>query len=217
MSGSLSSSSVAAIWRRRPCIAELLDERLHLGERLRVRTELRRVGLDGRVRHLGHQLVVSRLGCGQLVEHVQTCRSSSVRANHDDSVRGEARHSRRTPAAGTPPRPRLQRRRQPRVLLVDGARDDLLVFGERRVVADQRSHAAARWRRRAARGAAPPAPAISRSRAKSRIVTRMRARRRPAGAASSSGSAVAPSIQTSPPSKCSCFQIGAICLTRSIA
>ncbi len=36
-------------------------------------------------------------------------------------------------------------------------------------------------------------------------------------AASSAGSAVAPSIQTSPPSKCSCFQIGAICLTRSIA
>ena len=36
-------------------------------------------------------------------------------------------------------------------------------------------------------------------------------------AASSSGSAVAPSIQTSPPSKCSCFQTGAICLTRSIA
>ena len=38
-----------------------------------------------------------------------------------------------------------------------------------------------------------------------------------ARACSSSGSAVAPSIQTSPPSKYSCFQIGAICLTRSIA
>ena len=36
-------------------------------------------------------------------------------------------------------------------------------------------------------------------------------------AASSVGSAVAPSIQTSPPSKCSCFQIGVICLMRSIA
>ena len=45
----------------------------------------------------------------------------------------------------------------------------------------------------------------------------MRARRPSAGAASSSGSAVAPSIQTSPPSKCSCFQIGAICLIRSMA
>src|SRR5581483_7503510 len=36
-------------------------------------------------------------------------------------------------------------------------------------------------------------------------------------ARSSSGSAVAPSIHTSPPSKNSCFQIGAICFTRSIA
>ncbi len=32
-----------------------------------------------------------------------------------------------------------------------------------------------------------------------------------------SGSAVAPSIHTSPPSKYSCFQIGTICLIRSIA
>src|SRR5438093_5699517 len=38
-----------------------------------------------------------------------------------------------------------------------------------------------------------------------------------ARATPSSGSAVAPSIQTSPPSKNSCFQIGAICFTRSIA
>ena len=36
-------------------------------------------------------------------------------------------------------------------------------------------------------------------------------------APASSGSAVAPSIQMSPPSKNSRFQIGAICLTRSIA
>ena len=36
-------------------------------------------------------------------------------------------------------------------------------------------------------------------------------------APSSDGSAAAPSIQTSPPSKCSCFQIGAICFSRSIA
>ena len=35
-------------------------------------------------------------------------------------------------------------------------------------------------------------------------------------AASSAGFAVAPSIQTSPPSKNSCFQIGTICFTRSI-
>ena len=38
-----------------------------------------------------------------------------------------------------------------------------------------------------------------------------------ARAVSSSGSAVAPSIHDSPPSKCSCFQIGTICFTRSIA
>ena len=36
-------------------------------------------------------------------------------------------------------------------------------------------------------------------------------------ASSSIGSAVAPSIQVAPPSKCSCFQMGAICLIRSIA
>src|SRR5262245_15651013 len=36
-------------------------------------------------------------------------------------------------------------------------------------------------------------------------------------APTSSGSAVAPSIQTSPPAKNSRFQIGAICFTRSIA
>src|SRR4029079_4992529 len=35
-------------------------------------------------------------------------------------------------------------------------------------------------------------------------------------AASSAGLAVAPSIQTSPPSKNSCFQIGTICFTRSM-
>ena len=34
---------------------------------------------------------------------------------------------------------------------------------------------------------------------------------------SSSGAAAAPSSQTSPPSKYSCFQIGTICLTRSMA
>ena len=38
-----------------------------------------------------------------------------------------------------------------------------------------------------------------------------------ANAFASSGSAVAPSIQTSPPSKNSRFQIGAICFTRSMA
>ena len=38
-----------------------------------------------------------------------------------------------------------------------------------------------------------------------------------ARACSSSGFAVAPSIQDSPPSKCSCFQMGTICLTRSMA
>ena len=58
---------------------------------------------------------------------------------------------------------------------------------------------------------------MSRSRANSRTVTRMPARSASRRARSSSGFAVAPSIQTSPPSKNSRFQIGAICFTRSIA
>ena len=41
-------------------------------------------------------------------------------------------------------------------------------------------------------------------------------RRASSRALRSSGSAVAPSIETSPPEKCSCFQIGTICFTRSM-
>ena len=60
------------------------------------------------------------------------------------------------------------------------------------------------------------APAMSRSRANRRIVTRMRVAPLPGAPPRLPGCAVAPSIQTSPPSKNSCFQIGTICLTRSI-
>ena len=41
-------------------LAECVDQRLNLGERLRVLAELRVVGLDGRIGHLGHQLLVAR-------------------------------------------------------------------------------------------------------------------------------------------------------------
>ncbi len=54
-------------------LPEVLDERLHFGQLLRVRTELDRVGLNGRVGHLRHQLVVTRFCCRQLIEHVKTC------------------------------------------------------------------------------------------------------------------------------------------------
>ncbi len=52
-------------------LAKLLDERLHLRQLFGVRTELHRVGLDGRVGHLRHQLFVTRFCSGQLVQHVQ--------------------------------------------------------------------------------------------------------------------------------------------------
>ena len=42
-------------------LAESIDQRLHLRDRLRVAAELRRVGLDGRLRHLDHHLVVFAL------------------------------------------------------------------------------------------------------------------------------------------------------------
>ena len=58
---------------------------------------------------------------------------------------------------------------------------------------------------------------MSRSRANSRTVTRMPPAPLPRAPARRPDSAVAPSIQTSPPSKNSRFQIGAICFTRSIA
>ena len=51
-------------------LAERLDERLHLRDRLRVGAELRVVGLDGRIRHLGCQLLVSVLYRCQLVKHL---------------------------------------------------------------------------------------------------------------------------------------------------
>ena len=56
-------------------------------------------------------------------------------------------------------------------------------------------------------------PAAGRRAAPSRACAPVRRFRR---AVSSSGSAVAPSSHDSPPSKCSCFQMGTICFTRSI-
>ena len=45
-------------------LAERFNERLNLGQRLRMAAKRRRIALYGRVRHLGHQLVVLRLGRG---------------------------------------------------------------------------------------------------------------------------------------------------------
>ena len=96
----------------------------------------------------------------------------------------------------------------PRVVGVDRARDRPLVARQLGKLPDQLPPH--RSDRRA--GADLPrqlgAPAMSRSRANSRTVTRMPPAPPRARARSSSGSAVAPSIQTSPPSKNSRFQIG---------
>ena len=133
----------------------------------------------------------------------------------------------RSSAAGHPPdtggrnatsSPSLQRRRHPRVLLVDGARH---ARGRRPPAPDARAPAVPRRPARVA-------PSGHLEPQLGRAGDLPQPREQPNGyeharsiaacrAASSSGSAVAPSIQTSPPSKCSCFQIGAICLMRSIA
>ena len=111
----------------------------------------------------------------------------------------------------------LQRGRPARVLFVDRARRAAFVAGERRVTTPtSASHASVAL----APSAAPAAARRSRpARAAARTAGWLRAcaleRRLPRRLVA--GSAVAPSIQTSPPSKCSCFQIGAICFTRSIA
>ena len=90
-------------------LAKALDERLHFGQRLRVRTELRRVRLDGGIGHLGHQLLVLRLDGREFVEH---CFTLSVRlkpdATDESVVSGFSRTfpTRRTPAAERRPRRR---------------------------------------------------------------------------------------------------------------
>ena len=47
-----------------PLLAERFNERLNLGERLRMAAKRRGIALYGRIRHFGHQLVVLRLGRG---------------------------------------------------------------------------------------------------------------------------------------------------------
>ena len=85
-------------------LAKLLDERLHLRQLFGVRTELHRVGLDGRVGHLRHQLFVTRFCSGQLVQHVQPV-GIPVRRELVSGIR-PARATRQRRAAGT----RLHRR-----------------------------------------------------------------------------------------------------------
>ena len=58
-----------------PVLAELLHERLELGERLRRAAVFGRVGLHLRRAELGHQLVVLVLDAQQLVEHHQIVRT----------------------------------------------------------------------------------------------------------------------------------------------
>ena len=146
----------------------------------------------------------------------QACRNISLQ-----STASRARHpvTRRTPAAGTRPRRRRFSGVVSRAYSSFTAHETAAAVVRRApgTRATSASHAVRALAPSGTRAAAPLAPAISRSRAKSRIVTSMPAPARPAAPPRPSGSAVAPSIQTSPPSKCSCFQIGAICLTRSIA
>ena len=104
------------------------------------------------------------------------------------------------------------------VVGVDGARDRAPVGLERRVL---RAPASPTRRR-------PWTPAAPRARARRRPARSRKPGEQADGhahailsacsrASASSGSAVAPSIHASPPSKYSCFQIGTICLMRSIA
>ena len=73
-------------------LAESLDQRLHLRERLRVRAELRRIGLDGRVGHLGHQLFVLRFSRRSACRTCVTCRPLSLRLALDQPF-AEARRA----------------------------------------------------------------------------------------------------------------------------
>ena len=91
-------------------LAKALDERLHFGERLRVRTELRRVRLDGGIGHLGHQLLVLRLDGRQFVEHAVAYLLVRLKPDATDgpAKAGPFDRTRPTPGAETRPRRRLR-------------------------------------------------------------------------------------------------------------
>ena len=186
---------------------EGVDQRLHLGERLRVRAELRRVGLDRGIGHLGHQLLVPGLDGPQFVEHMifDPAAAAGSASRHGRQKRDLVAVLQRARSCARSPR-------SPRT-----TRCAAYASSSGMPSAQRSSRRPAPCAPSGTSSRSSDAPAISRSRANSRTVTSMPARRRPARAASSCGSAVAPSIQTSPPSKCSCFQIGVICLIRSIA
>ena len=222
MSGSLSSSSFSAISReRRACIRG--TSRPAAASPRPPSNGVRNLALSAWTagsRHLGRHLLVLVLDGRQLVEHLPRSRPARARwtgilaslALDRSSSPGHRRQERDLVAV-------VQRRRQPRVVLVHGARD---AARRSRPSPGTRATSAchASDRRRARRAPRASAPTRRRFRAAARTAGSLRARAAPAPPAappSSAGSAVAPSIQTSPPSKCSCFQIGAICLTRSIA
>ena len=109
------------------------------------------------------------------------------------------------------------RGRKARIVGVDRARDRFLVRRQLRVIRDQRRpHRAdvGAGRRFARQLAAAGDVAQPREQPDGYAHAILSASSR---ASALSGSAVAPSIHTSPPSKYSCFQIGTICLMRSIA
>ena len=208
-------------------LAESIDQRLHLRHRLRVVAEFRRVGLNGRLRHLDHHLVVLAFDCCSL-SNIGLCPWSFVPGLRC-SVRGRQSWSPDRPSVLPPsvipltPEGGTRPRRRP------AARSS--------VARTIRSPRTTRWwrRRRVGKLAGEGVPGILRGRAVGQLPRQLggagdvsQPREEPDGhvharsmaiarAASSLGSAVAPSIQTSPPSKCSRFQIGAICLTRSMA
>ncbi len=180
-------------------LARLLDERLDFGERLRVLAVLVRVRLDRRGRQERRQLLVVRFDGIQLIQHDLNSTTRYRRQKRDlVAVRYAAVIL--------------------RVVGVHRRRDRRLVA---RHLRETRPPARA-TRRRPSRLPARRATdrRSRRCRAAWRTAERSRAcaaaYRASSRAASSSGLAVAPSIQTSPPSKNSCFQIGTICFTRSI-
>ena len=177
-------------------LAGFLDKRLDLGERLRVLAVLVRVRLHGRGRQERRQLLVVRLDGIQLVQHDVTQPPETGGRNATSSPSATLPSSScnlHSPPTRSTTRNATSRetRRRARARRLPTVRPP-----ERR--------ASVRPLRDVAQpGEQPDGHAHAR-----RIASRR--------AASSSGFAVAPSIQTSPPSKNSCFQIGTICFTRSI-
>ncbi len=171
MSGSFISSSVAVSFATTSLYSRKLSTSGCISdERLRVRTELRRVRLDGGIGHLGHQLFVLRFDGCQFVEHALDSIGSALQPDPWPGPAGHRRKKRDLVAI-------RERRREPRVLFVHRAGDGGRVV--RRAAGNSADEASQAVRAVAPSGSvrsSSDAPAISRSRANSRILTSMPAR-----------------------------------------